>query len=374
MRTFFRTLFIVAFTAVAVSSVQARIRVVNNNLNGPGQFNRLQTAIDSSASGDTIYLAPSPSDYTDPNDGVFQVTKRITFIGAGMRPGEKKDNASLSRINSRFDVNNANASGSVWMGLYFASVGSAINVYSAPVTNCQVLRNWFDGSSSHITFNSSGFSGWLIANNYFGTNCGPAIGMNNNTVTNFIIQNNVFAEITSCGLQNGVFAITNFSNSANCLVSNNLFYGGQGVGIANNDQAFNNCANMIVENNIFHTMSPGGLSNCVINNNITFGTASNTLPYGTNSGANNIEDTNPQLTTFANTTFNPNQNFQPQSGSPARTGGVGGIQMGVYGGSFNWNNSAVPPIPQIKTFSITSGSTVPAGGSINIRVISTKQN
>jgi hypothetical protein len=374
MRTFFRTLFIVAFTAVAVSSVQARIRVVNNNLNGPGQFNRLQTAIDSSASGDTIYIAPSPSDYTDPNDGVFQVTKRLTFIGAGMRPGEKKDNSSLSRINSRFDVNNANASGSVWMGLYFSSVGSAINVFSAQVTNCQVLRNWFDGSSSHIAFNSSSFSGWLIANNYFGINCGPAISMNNNTVTNFIIQNNVFAEIGGCGVQNGVYAITNFSNSANCLVTNNLFYGGQGAGVANNDQAFNNCANMIVENNIFHTMSPAGLSNCVINNNITFGTASNTLPYGTNSGANNIADTNPQLTTFVNTTFNPNQNFQPQSGSPARTGGVGGIQMGVYGGSFNWNNSAVPPIPQIKTFSITSGSTVPAGGSINIRVISTKQN
>jgi hypothetical protein len=128
-----------------------------------------------------------------------------------------------------------------------------------------------------------------------------------------------------------------------------------------------------VENNIFHTMSPAGLFSSVINNNITFGTASNTLPYGSNSGLNNVADTDPQITGFSNATFNPNQNFQP-SGGPARTGGVGGSQMGVYGGTFNWNNSAVPPIPQIRTFSVTSGATVPAGGSLNIRVITTKQN
>ncbi len=368
MKTFY-TLFL-AFSFFAFKA-NATVHMVNNNLNGPGQFSSLQTAITDAASGDTIYIAPSPSTYTS-TTGIFTVNKRLTFIGAGMRPGEKKDNSALSRIASRFDVNNVAANGSAWIGLYFQAVGSPINV-SANVSNCQVLRNWFDGSSTHMGFNSGSFSGWLIANNYFGINCGPGINMNNNTCTNFIIQNNVFAEISTCGFQNGIFPIMNFSSSANCIVSNNLFYGGQGAGVANNDQAFGNCSNFIVENNIFHTMSPGGLSNSVINNNITFGTASNTLPYGSNSGANNVADTDPQLTTFSNATFSPNQNFQP-AGGPARTGAVGGGQMGVYGGSFNWNNSAVPPIPQIKTFSITSGASVPAGGSLNIRVISTKQN
>ena len=199
--------------------------------------------------------------------------------------------------------------------------------------------------------------------------------MNNNTCTNFIIQNNVFAEISGCGIQNGssVVAIKDFPNSANCIISNNLFYGGQGAGVANNDQAFFNVKNFIIENNIFHTMGPVGVSNSVFNNNITFGTASNTLPYGSNAGSNNVIDTDPQLTTFSNATFTPNQNFQP-AGGPSRTGAVGGGQMGVYGGSFNWNNSAVPAIPVIKNFSITSGATVPAGGSMTIKVTSTKQN
>lgn len=350
----------------------ATIRVVNNNLNGPGQFTTIQDAIAAASAGDTIYISPSPTAYTNPSTGTIVVDKRLVFIGAGMRPAEKKDNTALSRIGTRFEVNNAAANGSIWQGLYFQSVFAAINV-SANVSNCQVLRNWFDGSSGHVNFNSGSYTGWLIANNYFSIGCGGGISMNNQTSTNFIIQNNVFAENSGCGFQNSIAPIINFSNSANCIVSNNLFYGAQGDGVTNNDQAFLNCGNMIVENNIFHTMSPGGLSNSVINNNITFGTAVNTLPYGSNNGQNNVANTDPQLTSFNNNTFNPNQNFQP-AGGPARTGAVGGGQMGVYGGTFNWNNSAVPPIPQIRTFSITSGATVPAGGSLNIRVISTKQN
>jgi len=354
-------------------SASATIHTVNNNLSGPGQFTTLQSAIDAAITGDTIYIAPSPSSYLASSAARFLLDKKLTFVGAGMRPGEKKDNSALSRIGSRFDINNVDANGSSWIGLYFAGVGSSINV-SANVSNCQVLRCWFDGSSTHIGFNSGQFSGWLIANNYFGISCGPGINANDNIVTNFIIQNNVFAEISGCGFQNNANPLREFSRSANCIVSNNLFYGAQGSAVVNYDQAFGNCSNFLVENNIFHTMSPGGLSNSVFSNNITFGTGSNTLPYGSNSGLGNVADTDPQLTTFSNSIFNPNQNFQP-AGGPARNLGVGGTQMGVYGGSsFNWNFSAVPAIPQIKNFSITSGSTVPAGGSITIKVTSTKQN
>ena len=363
----------IALATLALSAT-ATVHTVNNNLNGPGQFSSLQTAISTASAGDTIYIASSPSNYSDPITGRFLINKKLTFIGVGMRPGEKKENSALSRIGSRFDINDVAANGSSFIGLYFASISSALNV-SANVSNCQVLRCWFDGSSSYLTFSSGSYSGWLIANNYFGFNCGPAIDMNTRTCTNFIIQNNVFAEIGSCGIQNGssVVAIKDFSSSANCIVSNNLFYGAQGAGVANNDQAFTNVSSFIIENNIFHTMSPGGVSNSVFNNNITFGTAANTLPYGSNSGSNNVIDTDPQLTTFSNSTFNPSQNFQPAAG-PAKTGAVGGGQMGVYGGTFNWNNSAVSPIPVIKNFSITSGATVPAGGSMTIKVTSTKQN
>jgi hypothetical protein len=364
------TLLFLAFTSIALSAT-ATVHAVNNNLNGPGQFSNLQTAITNASSGDTIYIASSPTNYTD-GDGVFQMSKKLTIIGVGMRPGEKKENSALSRIGCRFDINDVAANGSSFIGLYFPGISSALNV-TGNVSNCQVLRCWFESTSNYLVFTSGSFSGWLIANNYFSISCGPGINMNNNTCTNFLFQNNVFVEASGCGVQTNAIAIYAFPNSANCIVSNNLFYGGQGSGVANNDQAFSNVDNFIIENNIFHTMSPAGASNSVFNNNITFGTASNSLPYGNNSGANNVSDTDPQLTTFSNATFNPNQNFQPAAG-PAKTGGVGGAQMGVYGGTLNWNNSAVPPIPVIKNFSITSGATVPAGGSMTIKVTSTRQN
>ena len=352
-------------------SASATIHTVNNNLNGPGQFSSLQTAIGDAIAGDTIYIASSPATYTT-TTGIFTVQKKLTFIGVGMRPGEKKENSALSRIGSRFDINDVAANGSSFIGLYFQSISSALNI-SANVSNCQVLRCWFDNSSTCLGFNSGSYTGWLIANNYFAISCGPGINMNNSICTNFIVQNNVFSEISGCGFQNNAVPILNFSNAANCIVSNNLFYGTQGVGVVNNDQAFANVSNFIIENNIFHTMSPGGVSNSVFNNNITFGTAANTLPYGSNAGVQNVTDSDPQLTTFSILNFGPNQNFQPAAGF-AKTGGVSGGQMGVYGGSFNWNNSAVSPIPVIKNFSITSGSTVPAGGGITIKVTSTKQN
>jgi hypothetical protein len=351
------------------TAANATIHTVNNNLNGPGQFSTIQEAIDAASAGDTIYVASSPSNYLNNSTGRFLVNKKLTFIGVGMRPGEKKENSALSRIGHRFDLNDAAANGSSFIGLYFAGVSSALNV-SASVSNCQVLRCWFDASSTYLGFNSGSFSGWLIANNYFDSNCGPCINVNNNTVTNFIIQNNVFSELSGCG---GITVIQNFSSSANCIVSNNVFYGAQGVGSSNFDQAFSNVSNMIVENNIFHTMSPGGCSNSVFNNNITFGTTQDALPYGSNSGVSNVANTDPQMTSFSNATFSPSQNYQP-AGGPAKTGAVGGGQMGVYGGTFNWNNSAVPPLPVIKSFSITSGATVPAGGSLNIKVTSTRQN
>ena len=354
---------IASFLFAAVSAAQATIHPVNNNLQGPGIFTTIQAAHDVANAGDTIYVASSPSNY-----GGATFTKKMTLLGAGMRPGEKKDNSNYSGLNGGI-VLGVGSDGSVVAGMLFN--GNIIRIQNG-VIGGQILRNYFNGGGNHLYFEGP-TSGWVIANNFFAPNCSQGINMNNNTTTNIIIQNNVFAEQSGCGFQNGIFPIINFSSAANIIVSNNVFYGLQGAGVGNNDQAFGNCTNFLVENNIFHTMSPGGLGNSVFNNNITFGTAQDALPYGTNSGLNNVSNIDPQMTTFSNGIFIPAQNFQPSAG-PAKTGGVSGGQMGVYGGSYNWNNSAVPAIPQIKNFSITSGSTVPAGGSITIKVTSTKQN
>ncbi len=345
------------FTAVSIAN--ATIHPVNNNLNGPGIFTTIQAAHDAATSGDTIYLAASPSGYAGAT-----FAKKLAVFGAGMRPIEKKDNSASSFLISGIALNSG-SDGSQFVGINFNGQGLTIN---NNVSNCQVLRNNFSSGNNMIIFGSGSYSGWLFANNYFNqSGCfSSTINGQNQTFTNLLIQNNVFTDNTGC--QNADFVLKGFGSTANCIFSNNLIYSDQA-----GDVAFGSVSNFVMENNIFHTASPGGATNCVMNNNITFGTNQDALPYGTNSGLNNVSNTDPQLTSFSNAIKTPFQNFQPAAG-PAKTGGVSGTQMGVYGGGFNWNNSAVPPIPAIKSFSITSGSTVPSGGSMTIKVTATKQN
>lgn len=343
----------------AVSIATATIHTVNNNLNGPGIFTSIQAGHDAAANGDTLYLAASPSGYVGAT-----FTKKMAVFGAGMRPIEKKDNSATSFLIGGITLNSG-SDGSLFVGINFNGHGLTIN---SNVSNCQVLRNNFSSGNNLIIFGSGSFSGWLIANNFFSqTGCGsPCINGQNQIFTNFLIQNNVFTDNVSC--LNSSFVLLGFGSTANCIFSNNLVYSDQA-----GEVAFGSVSNFIMENNIFQTASPGGATNCVMNNNITFGTSQDALPYGTNSGLNNVGNTDPQLTSFSNAIKTPFQNFQPAAG-PAKTGGVSGTQMGVYGGGFNWNNSAVPPIPAIKSLSITSGSTVPSGGSMTIKVTATKQN
>lgn len=347
------------FCAILGSVAFAKVHTVNNNLQSPGQFTTIQAAHDAATAGDTILVAASPSGYAGAT-----FTKKICLIGAGMRPGEKKDNSATSYLSGSITLATG-SDGSSIIGMQFNGFGISSNV---SVNNVQVLRNYFPGGCNVISFGGN-TSNWIIANNYMfqASCCCTTIDGNNRAFSNMLIQNNVFTDGSTCNC--GSFLMTGFGNAASCIFSNNLVYSDQ-----TGDGAFNGVNNFIIENNIFHTAAPTGLSNSVINNNLTFGTNQNTLPYGNNSGLNNIADTDPQLTTFSRTNKGPFQDFQPVAASPARTGGVGGTQMGVYGGSFNWVNSAVPPIPVIKNFNLTSGATVPAGGSLNIKVTATKQN
>lgn len=347
--------FLLAFSSTGFSTV----RTVNNNLQSPGQFTTIQAAHDAANAGDTILVAASPSAY-----GGATFTKKICLIGAGMRPGEKKDNSATSFLNGSIGLSEGSA-GSMIIGMNFN--GNSL-VTNTSISNVQVLRNYFSSGCAMINFNGS-TSNWIVANNYFAQTgcCCSSIHGNNNNFSNMLFQNNVFSDATGCGC--GDFVMRGFGNAASCLFSNNLVYSDQ-----TSDAAFGGLNNFIIENNIFHTASPGGATGSVMNNNLTFGTVQNTMPYGNNTGINNIADTNPQLTTFSVANKGPFQSFQPAAGSPCLTGGVGGTQIGVYGGSFNWVNSAVPPIPVIKNFNLTTGATIPAGGSIGIKVTATKQN
>ena len=90
--------FLTLFSAVCFSNLSsfAKIHTVNNNLSGPGIFTTIQDAHDAAASGDTIYVAASPSGYAGAS-----FSKKIAIFGAGMRPGEKLHEEMISADDSR---------------------------------------------------------------------------------------------------------------------------------------------------------------------------------------------------------------------------------------------------------------------------------
>jgi hypothetical protein len=59
----------------------ARVITVNNNAGSPSTFSSLQAAIATAATGDTIYVQGSATDY-----GNISITKRLVLLGAGYRP------------------------------------------------------------------------------------------------------------------------------------------------------------------------------------------------------------------------------------------------------------------------------------------------
>src|SRR5690348_3604854 len=59
----------------------ATVITVDNNANSPGQYSGLQTAINSAAPGDTLYVSGSVTSY-----GNVTINRRLTVIGTGYNP------------------------------------------------------------------------------------------------------------------------------------------------------------------------------------------------------------------------------------------------------------------------------------------------
>ena len=68
-------LFVLAVTTITAN---ATIRTVNNGSVGAGQYTSVQTAVDASVAGDTIYIHGSQTTYGD-----VTLNKRLVLIGAG---------------------------------------------------------------------------------------------------------------------------------------------------------------------------------------------------------------------------------------------------------------------------------------------------
>jgi len=335
------------FLCIAISAkTKATIITVSNAINSPAQYTDLQLAINAANNGDTIYVSGSNSTY-----GNVIVNKKLVLIGTGFNP--QKEFPVVAQLNSlALDsiIGQSSGAGSLIEGFNFLpnnsfqslSCGSGpstgyYNIYTNTcLNNVTIRRNQF------ASFIAVGGANWVLENNII-------------ISSNIHVWNNINAVIRNNIIQFGSIL---YSHQPNILVSNNLFI--------NAYSAFDNFDNGNITNNIFYGATPVNVGSGVFNNNLTFNTNQNTLPYGSNVGSGNINNQDPQFTSIQtlNYQFNPLDNYKLLATSPGHNAGTDGTDIGPYGGASPFPSSPIsgePQVPQVKNMNINN-SNLPLNG------------
>jgi len=318
---------------LAGATTQAAVRTLNNATPSPGQFTTFAAAQTASANGDTILVQGSATNY-----GSFSLSKKLTLIGTGHNP--QKQAPLKSFLDYVYLYTGSNGSSIIGLEVYQISDEND-NLDSVTVTNCKITyRILMDNSQSG--------DGWLIDGNVFTNTTDNFRG--GCSSGSFTAQNNVF---------NGY--ITSFDCSPGSKYRyfyNNLFIG-------NNASALQSVSNFYMYNNIFYRSSPcpGGYGvSATFERNLSYQCGSNAFCNGTN-----LTNTDPLFVNFpsAGATFSYSYDFNLQSGSPAKNYGNDGKDLGVYGGTGDYNQNGIPRNPYISEFSI-SNPTISSGGTLNV--------
>lgn len=375
--------FIFSLLVCSALSTQATIRTVNNNPAGLAQYNDIQSAVDASATGDTVYVHGSVSTY-----GNVNITdKKIALIGPGISPDKNGPllTAKVSIIEIA-NISTSNSNGSLVMGMHIASMlRISNNGTGTPVNGVKVIRNKFTNTNTSLTLYTGNPSGvnhmfdLLVEGNYF-EDSKIVSGTSSYLFTNCTFVNNVFTVAYNSG------CIESLNNCTNVVFDHNLFYsqdisgnGGTPFGRIFSGSAsggFSMKNNVLVSMNTINTHPNGSytVSNVFFQNNITFNCNNNTpWALGSNiNGGGNITNQDPQIVSQAAVNagiFNPVFDFRILSG-PANNAGTDGKDLGLLYDettTMNWAYGRNSRLPYVHSLNVLN-SNVPAGGNLNVQV------
>jgi hypothetical protein len=319
---------VMIFMIVAVQ-LNASVWRVNAAPGASAHYTTLQAAHDAvtTLNGDTIYLEGSAF-----STGGLDCNKQLVILGSGYFLNENPQtqaNVNPSTIDYYLNFN-INSSGSKVMGCRFTYptyiyasnitiernyfVGVNVYGYGTTMNNIKILRNYFQNS---YYYNSINFP---------------------NTATNVLISNNYIGGAFSTG--------ANFEG----FITNNIFEG------------YITFYNATFTNNI-STYDYFYPYNSVFTYNIGNGTQ-----FGTANG-------NQQNVTMANvfvgaTGYTTDSKWQLKAGSPAIGGGEGGVDCGMFAGSYPYILSGMPPIPAVYYYNAPGLPT----NSINVSIKAKSHN
>jgi hypothetical protein len=289
----------VIFIASSLNSFAHHYRVSNVPGASP-EFTSLQAAHDASSviAGDTLYIEPSIWSY-----GSFNWTKLLIIFGNGynlsMNPETQAN--SLNSIIDNLSINSGADGLQIW--------GCQITGISfGAVSGIQIRRNYI----SYINFLGSG-ANILLLQNYINS-----IGSYSGAFSNVLIENNFITGL-------------NFLHGGSVSVRNNI--------IANTLIV----RNAVIINNIYYGATSDFQTTCSYYNNI--GSANQ---FGTENGnlaGVNMEDV--FLCYGSCSGYSQDGRYQLKPGSVAIGAGYNGADCGIFGGTYPYVLSGMPPVPAI---------------------------
>jgi hypothetical protein len=310
--------------------------------------NSINLAIAAAVNGDIIYVVPSGVVYLGP---AAAVTKSLTIIGGGFNPD--KPGALRSTLNGfsigtvgNFRLSGLDITSGASAGVAFS--GSPANIM---IDKCRIV---------YISASSSAIGNMIIEKCILGENRNSSVMSFVSGSTNIRISNNI---IYSRNPSAAPGAIRDLNAG---LIENNIF-----IETAAGSALFTffNVTNCDIRNNIFLGARPQGTGTFTGNtqqNNLSFGASDNTFSTVGNSSISNIQGSDPLFVNLPyGATYLFSYSAQLQAGSPAIGSGVGGINMGIFGGthSFDVYGTSLPIVQ-----AITPPGTVYQGTNMNVRV------
>jgi hypothetical protein len=297
---------LIAFTALFMTQLQAKIWRVNNMPGVVADFTTAQAAHNAASAGDTIHLEPSITAY-----GNITNSKKLVWLSIGsflaQNPGLQF--ATTAGKANQLQVN-AGSEGSVFSIL---TDGFAISVSSV-----SVIRSHIEGGLSF----SNAISNVTVSQTFIRDN----VSINNST--QHVISNNILGYLDMSTAATG-----------HIITNNVMMYSGGVITIYNS----------VFQNNIIRNPGIGFVSsnsNCTYNMHAGAG-----LPAGNNNLVN-VTMSN----VFENSTGTADKDFRLKAGSPAIAAGFGGTDMGAFGGTTPFKVGMQPAIPAITSLSTPSSS------------------
>lgn len=304
------------------SSLHAAILTVDNNPGAVAQYTNFADAYAAAMNGDTILLAGSPAAY-----GNHAILKRLIIIGPGYTLGGQTLNRNTAKITISTLKNNfgETSENSRFIGLEVTLRDGANNNFAPHVEydRCAVIttNTFTDRLTKPVLFRRCLFLGW-----------GPSFsnGTEGSVISNSIFLTTTFSTGRNISLDGCVVNTSAIgSESGSSSIINTIFIKGVPTSLTQNVS----------------------LVNCM-------SVETNSLP---NHSGNINGPINPLNVFVGGTSTDIDVYYRLKVGSPAIGSGLGGIDMGAFGGSTPYIPSGLPGIPRLTKLAVPTTATSTSG-------------